>query len=74
MITFDALDGGIAFEDPVERRRCVIRTGGGVDPDALDALFEGERDRTSGAHAVFTVWGLTVTVHDDGHILVHHER
>lgn len=36
-----------------------------VDPDALDALFDG-----TDARLVFGMWGMEVVVHGDGRVVV----
>jgi len=36
-----------------------------VDPDALDALFDG-----ADARLVFAMWGMEVAVHSDGRVVV----
>lgn len=59
----------VAGVDPSERH---VPLAHSVNPDALDALFEREApdDDRASAHLVFTVWGYTVVVHDDGDVLV----
>lgn len=44
---------------------------GGVDPEALDQLFTGHEDAPGDSRLVFVVWGLEVTVHNDGHIFIY---
>lgn len=44
-----------------------------LDPDALNELFDAHEDGEprNGGQVTFRLWGLTITVHSHGHVVVY---